>query len=226
MIKELCRTGSSLDSVVRLLQIQQNSFPDQTVNLQKAARELSVLSLVKSSNNGKGFFLTWDSLRSVLSLLNQELVQALAEIERRVFPDRDEFSAQRLCEEFGYPPMTAWWYVHTLRFLARCRVPERVSAIGVKKWCGDIETLAKGNSYITLYERVKIGTKFDSILLKLRTYEREYLLLKEAAVLLELALWKSKMGETVDLHPALKRECRINCRAGVIIPNVIPYLIP
>ena len=39
MLEELCRVGASLDFVARLLQIQQTSYPNQNVNLQKVARD-------------------------------------------------------------------------------------------------------------------------------------------------------------------------------------------
>ena len=68
---------------------------------------------------------------------------------------------------------------------------------------------------------------------RLATYE----LLKEATSLLELALWKSKIGESassvhchkkakVGITVSHKEQCRINCGADIMLRNVFPYLCP
>ena len=53
---------------------------------------------------------------------------------------------------------------------------------------------------------------------------------RDASVLLELAIWKAKIDDTNgqledDITDDLRTECRINCGANVIIPNVLSYLI-
>jgi hypothetical protein len=42
--------------------------------------------------------------------------------------------------------------------------------------------------------------------------------------LLELALWKIKLGEVMSVGNRL--ECRISCGAEHVIENVFPYLLP
>ena len=72
----------------------------------------------------------------------------------------------------------------------------------------------------------KLDIYFDSIHSTLLTYERQYQQLNEAAFLLELALWKSKIDESLENDNVDTREgCRVNCGAVIIIPNVLPYLI-
>eukprot|EP00957_Ditylum_brightwellii_P132358 10092887-Ditylum_brightwellii.AAC.1 len=54
-------------------------------------------------------------------------------------------------------------------------------------------------------------------------------LLAKYAELLELALWKTKLQENVALGEGgnsnnTREECRVNCGANVVIPNVISFL--
>ena len=80
-------------------------------------------------------------------------------------------------------------------------------------------------------------TYFEYVHSMLVNYEHEYCKLEDAALLLELALWKSKIDESMqnndlgqneqmdDITADLRRQCRINCGSDVIIPNVLPFLI-
>lgn len=76
---------------------------------------------------------------------------------------------------------------------------------------------------------------------KLAFYESEYQKLKEAASVLELAVWKAKINESrsddvvredVDNkklkmdESEFRLQCRISCGADHIIESVLPYLLP
>ena len=77
--------------------------------------------------------------------------------------------------------------------------------------------------------RTSATTQCDTIHSKLISYEHEYHQLKDATFLLELALWKTKIDQTGQTGEQItadtKSQCRVNCGADVIIPNVLPYLI-
>ena len=75
----------------------------------------------------------------------------------------------------------------------------------------------------------------------LADYESEYQKLKEAASVLELALWKAKINESrrddvvsedVDNKKGkideseFRIQCRIGCGADHIIKKVLPYVFP
>ena len=129
------------------------------------------------------------------------------------------------------------WHSSAFEFcksLNRMKIPSAV--IGVRKWRMNIEQMMKGLS------STKSISKFHTIHSKLVTYARECRRLKEAAFLLELALWKSKVDESLATQSSsttgkrrhdqmegrtaeVKMQCRINCGADMIIPNVLPYLI-
>jgi hypothetical protein len=62
---------------------------------------------------------------------------------------------------------------------------------------------------------------------RLATYES----IKEGTSILELALWKAKIDENSNKRAGVDgevdySECRINCKADIVIRNVLPYLIP
>ncbi|KAL7528596.1 hypothetical protein ACHAWF_008880, partial [Thalassiosira exigua] len=72
---------------------------------------------------------------------------------------------------------------------------------------------------------------------KLEYYEAEFCRLKEATAMLELALWKAKINESVLRRRSCKKklrvdasgfrnECRIRCGANHVIKNVLPFLLP
>ena len=77
----------------------------------------------------------------------------------------------------------------------------------------------------------------ESLLDKLDHYKADHVrYVKEAATLLELALWKAKLGENedeccegktknakVDAESA-RKERRLTCGAEIIIKNVLPFL--
>ena len=77
----------------------------------------------------------------------------------------------------------------------------------------------------------------EVVLDKMDHYKAEHCtLMKEAATLLELAIWKAKLGENedecgegrtkkvkVDAESA-RRERRLTCGAEIVIKNVLPFL--
>ena len=68
----------------------------------------------------------------------------------------------------------------------------------------------------------------DRVRLKLVQYENEYNRLKEATIVLELALWKYKMEESDSKKRKrdFREQSRISCRADIVIEHVLPFLMP
>jgi hypothetical protein len=126
----------------------------------------------------------------------------------------------------------------TFCFLARCSIATRVSAIGVKHfldamtddyWMGD-------NDYRFNRQAWRTET-----LTKLEYYESEYRKLEESTSLLELALWKIRIDNSIlEQGDAIGRgntkmkfdqsdfrlQCRVSCGADHVVENVWPYLLP
>ena len=241
MIETLCRAGASLEIVLRLLAIHRGSFADQGIDWQKAARELTICCLVerdcgKPWKEGglkkweRNFFEDWQATVASFSdsLVHQELVQSLLAMQQHFFADQNDTNWQMVCEEI-VQPLNGWWRptsyysMYSFHFLVKCNLTERLNAIGVRKWRMEVKRLVARMSSIGDWS---LETFFDIIHSKMVTYECEYPKLKEAAFLLELFIWKTKMDESMDDDTADAREqCRISCGAGIIIPNVLPFLM-
>jgi hypothetical protein len=124
----------------------------------------------------------------------------------------------------------------TFCFLTRCSIATRVNVIGVKHFrdaMADDYTV-----YETDFNRQEWRTE---TLAKLEYYESEYRKLKETTSILELALWKIKVDDSIVDYgnvisvgnknmqmevSAFKLQCRINCGVDQVIENVSPYLLP
>ena len=230
-IAKLCRTGVSVDVFQRLVGTQQSYFPEYEIDWQKAAKELTVSCIVVSEGQSDSL-LTWECMREELELsqMHSELGQSLHEIKQKHFPDPHDIDMQSLCEELVYP-LKGWWMHEEVlisfiicQFILRCSISERFIDIGIRKWRDDIESTV-------ISHRPGIGNwhdggpTFDFIHSKLVTHEHDYQQLIQASCLLELALWKAKLDDSIDNGTSIqKSEARVNCGADVIIPNVLAFL--
>ncbi len=124
-------------------------------------------------------------------------------------------------------------------------ISERRRSVGIKKWKDEM-----WNEYDrfpdNFHDARAILTKYPQMLndaiSKLDEYVDRYNDLKEAIVILELALWKMKLEESMANYCKMKlrhrtkrtkmdnsgfrTQCHISCKADVIIENVLPYLAP
>jgi len=118
-----------------------------------------------------------------------------------------------------------WLFMYT--FLVDGSILKRLGRISSMKWREDILDLLRRFPSISC----------DKILLYCKLISGRldcYSDLKDAASLLELALWTSKILEqhadvssANNLRDAMKKtEHRMNCGATVIIPNVLSFLLP
>ena len=161
--------------------------------------------------------------------VQSELIDSMQEIQQHFFPNQKELDLQVVCEEL-VKPLDGWWKPHNVndsmilfQSLVKCNIAERLNVIGVRKWRMEIKQSVEG---LPSPDSSCFEGHFDSIHSKLATYELEYPKLKNAAFLLELALWKSKIDEQmVDDTNDWRGQCLINCGGDVIVPNVLPYLI-
>lgn len=232
MAETLCRAGASLEFIKTLLLTQQATFPESSTNWQRVARALTVSCLVRS-DAFENFHSIWQGMVNFFSPTRalQELVEHAILLKQRLFPYHNNANWQTLCEDF-VNPLKGWWHhehpgtsLKTFHFLVKCNIPERLSAIGVRKWRDDITNMVETVPPTVVSE---MASEFFAIHSKLASYEQGYVQLKTITTLTELALWKSKISQSEELegHTANERgSCRIKCGADVIIPNVLPYLI-
>lgn len=117
-------------------------------------------------------------------------------------------------------------------FLVHCCSDRRINAIGIKQWRKDMQK-TKTLCYIKSSRGGAIGRrKFITMLqTKLVNLETKYHNVKECVSLLELALWKIKINEETGRkrkidESDLRQQCRINCRADIVIEHMLPFLLP
>ncbi|KAL7535574.1 hypothetical protein ACHAXR_006584, partial [Thalassiosira sp. AJA248-18] len=234
MAETLCRAGASLEFIKTLLLTQQETFPENSTNWQKVARALTVSCLARIEYF-ENFHNIWTGMVGVFhpSQSLQGLVQSVLGLQQRFFPDQNNADWQILCEEM-VNPLKGWWHhedpatsLKTFHFLVKCNIPERLSAIGIRKWRMEIKSMVETVPPTAVSE---MSSEFYAIHSKLASYEIGYHQLKQVTTLLELALWKSKISQSEETGEEgytsnQKGLCRIKCGADFIIPNVLPYLI-
>jgi hypothetical protein len=124
--------------------------------------------------------------------------------------------------------MRGWWNcgVHpkslsTYCFLVKCSVPTCLDSLVLKEWKANIYEMLKSIPYI-LPENS--DAYFDSIDSRLSDYE---LYQEDAPMLLELAIWKTKITHQSSQNAA---DMRLHSRADslsmvtIIVRNVLSYL--
>ena len=137
----------------------------------------------------------------------------------------------------------AFYYCERLQRIA-FQVHQTITKLHMKSWREEMKTeINRINLLLPDTASIdKTGTIIewmDSVIDKLDHYKAEHCsYVKEAATLLELALWKVKLDEREDTHcqeRATKKakvkskddarlESRVTCGADTVIKNVLPYL--
>mmetsp|Transcript_37666 Transcript_37666/g.64239 ORF Transcript_37666/g.64239 Transcript_37666/m.64239 type:complete len:751 (-) Transcript_37666:6-2258(-) len=242
MIQTLCRAGAPPKVVKRLIFTQETYFPDHNVNWQNLVQELAINCYVRCAHpHAMRYFLpNW---RSVMDFFGTPqtpapYTQNLLEMETKIYTSK----WKNVCEEI-MEPISGWWRdddpeasLEIFRFLVKCKIPERVAAIRMRKSWLDIRKcvllIPPRGSFVT---RQVLYQCFDVIHSKLLAYEQ----FKESLSLLELALWKSKIDQSMHSHSSIrnnlhtnnqhgsdvKGQYRVNCGADVVIPNVMEFLL-
>jgi len=114
--------------------------------------------------------------------------------------------------------------IETFRYMLQISVYKRLDLLSVSKWCEDLKDII--SNFPEGANKREAGTK--ALYDRLDTYES----IKEGTPVLELALWRAKLDEgrnkraRTDDEVSYREQCRINCRADIIIRNVLPYLLP
>ena len=122
-----------------------------------------------------------------------------------------------------------------MRFLFMCGMSERVEALAFKLWRDHITNMIQTADYKWSMDNSII---LRAIREKLAYFEDELPKLKEATTILELALWKTRLDESVHKRETthrlkkvkpdvsdIRRQCQVTCGADIIIRLVLPFLI-
>lgn len=175
----------------------------------------------------------------------KETSQNLLDVRQESFPNQI-IDWHTVLEKASSIPTPANNYCQTslesFRQLLEFSIKERVGAIG-PQWRDNIMRLIQAFddqsnpqfklAYEASMRRSIFLTELES---RLSHSESEYQNLKEACMILELALWKKEMNNNSQGEQGNKRtkldvlniqkECRIVCGADIVIEHVLPYLLP
>jgi len=181
MVKTLGKANVPLEEMQSILDLKQESFPEQSIDWKQVIDELT---------KRDGFYYAF-------------------KVSEKVF-----------------------------RCVVKYSMAERISALGPRKWREDMACkLEESFSFNIESDDSCPGGWYIFVSSKLSKYEKEYINLKEATAMLELTLWNNKMAEnfqevgghsnkraTID-EIGLRKECRINCGADIVIEHVLHYLL-
>ena len=124
----------------------------------------------------------------------------------------------------------------TFKFLVKCSVTEKIHMIGLKRFREEmVKFVERGISRGDIRDSDARRVFTSEVNSKLAHYQSQYLQLKEATALLELAMWKNKMNDSTEenrpnkkrkMAESVRQQCRISSGADVVVAGVLPYLLP
>jgi len=172
--------------------------------------------------------LAWEEMLVTFSKakVSNNAIQMLLDLRSEFVPNQMEQWIEELAENECISK-------ETFHILIQYGFAERVKTIGLKL-CRDemmefmMEEMKK---YVPSSSKVVWLNRIRS---KLVNYEEEYKRLKAATTILELAMWKYKMGEsdnkkrkrTEESDSDFREQCRVSCSGDIVIEHVLPYLLP
>ena len=172
------------------------------------------------------------AFRQCTSLSKIVIPRSVRAIDETAFERCSELTNVRFCDEIeefvSGESMRDWWNhglhhmsLRTYNFLVRCNIPKRVGFIP-RVWQTNIYDMLRRIPSAFLNKAF-----FDSIHSKLLEYEN----LKDAPMLLELAIWKVKIAEETDgksvfLAADTKEQCRSVSLTmiSIVVPQVMSFL--
>lgn len=221
LIERMClHHHASLETIQLVLKSQQTVLPEQQINVQQ---------LLQSS------YQFWKTVPL-------GIIQLLIQHHEATFPDQP-LVWKRLFRRLKRRTAHEDLCILKIQFLVHKSIEDRIlHSVSHTKWQKNIwnEIQTVPHQPCTLAEKKKY---MDDILFKLAKYE-----LREIAALLELALWKIKLQEELQQEEeeeltcetdeaqsvqvaaaavdqkSRRRLCQVNCRADVVISNVLPFL--
>jgi hypothetical protein len=167
----------------------------------------------------------------------KESIENLLRVKEMHFPEQP-LDWEYLLDKFAMPlhiPFPRAPFQERMRFLFKCGLSSRVEALPFRVWRDHIEKMIQTANF--QYGRDN-STILRTIQEKLALFEYKLPELEEATTILELALWKTRLDESVHKRETthrptkvkpdvsdIRQQCRATCEADVIIRLVLPFLI-
>lgn len=196
MLGTFCRGLAPIPCVKYMIEVVDSIFPNQT--LQGVDWNQMVRLLCTNAKASE------EHVQRFISVYSDALPKNKSDLESLSLDLARE-------EKFGFKP-----------FWLRIGIYKRLSSLDKKEWREEIESLIEtcptGSS-----RRNTVGKRLElmkDILHRLTLYE-----IVAQMWVLELALWKAKIGGSEKANKSYRSRCQIMCGADVIVPNVMGYLI-
>lgn len=149
---------------------------------------------------------------------NIEIFQALVNQHRDVLTMKDRWGSDALGYACTSPSANG---TEIIKFLLLSLVHTRVESLGLERWRADITS-----DIVDFPESTDCESRLDHVR-HLASKLSKYLTMEKIS-LLESAIWKAKIDESVqsDMIPTSRETFRLICGAEIVISNVLPYLGP
>jgi hypothetical protein len=126
-------------------------------------------------------------------------------------------------------------FTQRMQFLVMCGMSDRVEAHNFQVWRDCITNMIHTANFQCNMDNTVILRRIQA---SVAHFVEELAKLKEITTILELAVWKMRMNETIPQEEVSRcqkkmktdessnrRQCRITCGADVVIRHILPYLI-
>jgi hypothetical protein len=166
-----------------------------------------------------------------------ENIENLLCVKQMHFPDQT-IDWEYLLDKFVMPSLSSInhaLFTQRMRFLVMCGMSERVGALAFQVWRDHITNMIYTADYKWDKDNRPILRRIQE---KLAYFEDELHRLKEVTSILELAVWKLRMNESIlkesttrhqkkikTDESSIRQQCRVTCGADSVIRHILPYLI-
>jgi hypothetical protein len=185
-----------------------------------------------------GYEFNWTNMVETMGRCDtpKERIENLLCVKQMHFPEQP-INWGYLLNNFRRPSNVCFQSIFTerMQFLVTCRMSMRVEALPFKVWRDHITNMIQTSNFEYKRDNFVILLRIRS---KLAHFEDELPKLKEAATLLELALWKTRINDTIQqqkmarsqkkiktVESSTRQQWRVTCGADVVIGHVLPFLI-
>lgn len=166
------------------------------------------------------FKFDWEDMTRFLArrCVHARRFRILLDTHRHCFPDQ-KFDLKNVVMEVASKPHDV--SITTYQFLLSASIATRLDSLNVRRWSSDL--------CASINEISELHPILPTITTRVYNKLEEYESYKEAATLLELALWKNafdcRLHKKARIgHQHNRIQCRIQCGADIVIQNVLPFL--
>jgi hypothetical protein len=166
----------------------------------------------------------------------KECIENLLHVKRMHFPEQP-IDWDHLLDEFARPSQFVFQstFIERMQFLFMCCMSDRVEALAFQVWRDCVTNMIHTAAFVHNGDNTAILREIQD---KLAHFVGELHRLKEVTSILELAVWKLRMNESIleesttqhqmkikTDETSIRQQCRVTCGADIVIGHVLLFLI-